>query len=268
MKGIQNIGNSCYLNSALQLLFNSYDFYQLLNMSNNVELKQNIINYHSIETNIFNPKNIKLLIDNMTSQFLGMSQQDSSEFIIYLFDIIDKTQHNILYDMFSIQTKINIKCKLINCLHETERIENELLLYLPITSDLSDSYREYKMVEKLENNYKCDKCMTKIISRKKIETYKWPNNLIIVLRRFDSMMKKNNDMINIPFNWRHGYVLNGGIVHIGNYGGGHYIYYGYNKDIGKWFIANDDTISIITDIDKFLKNIFFQFYIIYYFKFK
>mgnify|MGYP000860797393 CR=1 FL=1 len=46
-----------------------------------------------------------------------------------------------------------------------------------------------------QNDYKCDNCMTKIISRKKIETYKWPNNLIIVLRRFDSMMRKNNEMI-------------------------------------------------------------------------
>ena len=29
MKGIINIGNSCYLNSALQLLFNSSDFIKL-----------------------------------------------------------------------------------------------------------------------------------------------------------------------------------------------------------------------------------------------
>jgi len=274
MKGIINIGNSCYLNSAIQLLFNSSDFINMLNTSNDskkqicatTKIRDNIKEYNNKTNTSFNPREIKSIIDKRTNQFNGSSQQDSTEFIIFLFDIIDKDMHEKLYNYFGIETTINIKCKLTCCLHETVRIENELLLYLPITDDLSKSYREYKSVEKLTNDYKCDKCSTKIISRRKIETSKWPNNLLIVLRRFNNMMIKNNTNINIPFDWRHNYKLSGGIVHIGNFNGGHYIYYGYNTVINKWFIANDNNISIVNDVNHFIKNIISQSYILYYVK--
>ena len=271
MKGIINIGNSCYLNSALQLLFNSSDFINIVKnckipLSITNKINDNIKNYYNGSNNSFNPREIKSIIDQRTKQFNGSSQQDSTEFIIFLLDIIDKDIHESLYNYFGIETTINIKCKLLNCLHETSCIQKELLLYLPITENLTESYRKYKTVEKLTDSYKCDKCSTKIILRKKIETTIWPNSLIIALRRFDNFMKKNNTNIYIPFIWRHNYRLSGGIVHIGNFNGGHYIYYGYNTKINKWFIANDNNISIIDNINHFTKNIISQSYIVYYVK--
>ena len=68
--------------------------------------------------------------------------------------------------------------------------------------------------------------------------------------------------INIPINWRHGYKLMGGIIHMGNTGGGHYIYYG--RDGEKWFIANDSRISTIDNIEDFMKNSGSQSYVLYY----
>ena len=260
MKGIHNIGNSCYLNSALQLLFNSDDFSKISYKSK--ELYKEIKEYREGGTT-YNPTNIKSLIDSRTNLFKGSSQQDSSEFIIFLFDIISNFNNNELYEKFGIKTNINIKCKLTKCLHESSHIENDLMLVLPLTSDLSDSYRMYKSSERLENEnaYECDKCKIKTIARKRIETVKWPNNLIIVLKRFD-MMRKDNSKITIPINWRHGYTLEGGIIHIGSFNGGHYIYYGYNKSTQEWFIANDSNISIINK-DK-LNEIIPNSYILYY----
>ena len=90
------------------------------------------------------------------------------------------------------------------------------------------------------------------------------------MKRFEqqpnNMMKKNNMDINIPFMWRHNYRLSGGIVHIGNFNGGHYIYYGYNTMTDKWFIANDDNISIISDMNYLINKIIPQSYILYYIK--
>ena len=262
MKGIYNIGNSCYLNSALQLLFNSDDLYKLLYKS--TDLYKEAKEYRE-GVNIFNPHNIKILIDSRTDIFKGSSQQDSFEFIIFFFDIISSFNNNI-YNKFGIQTNINIKCKLINCYHESSHIETDLMLLLPITENLTESYKRYKSKELLddENSYDCTNCKTKTTARKKINIIKWPTNLIIVLKRFDNNMKKNNNKIHIPIEWRHGYILQGGIIHIGNFNGGHYIYYGYNKLIDKWFIANDSNINIINK-DK-LNDTIPTSYILYYTK--
>ena len=267
MKGIVNIGNSCYMNSALQLLFNSNDFCKIISTHNNlIPLYNNIIKYHNRNDNILNPTEIKQFIDNITKQFRGNIQQDSSEFIIYLLDIIDKYCHDSLYRSFGIETNINIKCKLLNCLNESIHIENDLFLHLDITDNLDDSYREYKSMVKLidKNAYNCEKCKKYTIGRKKIEIIKWPSNLIIVLKRFDNMMRKNNKLITIPLEWRHGYILKGGIIHMGDTMGGHYIYYG-NKN-NNWYVANDMKISTIDSIETFMKRSGSQSYILYYTK--
>jgi len=263
MKGIHNIGNSCYLNSALQLLFNSDDFYKLTYKSN--DLYKEAREYRE-GTNVYNPRNIKSLIDSRTNLFKGSSQQDSSEFITFLFDIVSTFNNNKLYEKFGIQTDINIKCKLVKCLHESSHIENDLMLVLPLTDNLSDSYRMYKSSERLDNDnaYDCEKCKMKTIARKRIEIVKWPTNLIIILKRFDGMMRKDNNKISIPIDWRHGYTLKGGIVHIGSFNGGHYIYYGYNKSTHEWFIANDSNISIINK--EKLNELVPNSYILYYTK--
>jgi len=258
MKGIINIGNSCYLNAALQLLFNSHDFY---NICSNSQLYDSIKEYKSTQTNNFNPSNVKALLDKRTDIFKGSYQQDSFEVIIYLLDLVNQKE---LYNHFGIHTSINVKCKMIKCLHESEHIENDLMLTLPISSNLSDSYRQYKSYERLENEnaYQCDHCKAKTIGRKRIEIVKWPENLIIVLKRFDSNMRKNSSNIMIPLEWRHGYKLMGGIIHMGNFNGGHYIYYGYNNIKDHWFIANDSNINII-NMEK-LNEIIQQSYILYY----
>ncbi len=270
MKGISNIGNSCYLNSAIQMLFNSEDFRNIL--KNKVfigTIFENIIqNYDN--SNIFNPGEIKQVVAKNNSLFANCNQQDSYEFIIYLFDVLDKnlgnSMNNVLYNKFGIETTSNIKCKMANCGKESETKSIELFLQLPITDelDLSDSYRKYKSVGILENDnsYFCQKCNKKVIARKNTITTKWPDNLIIVLKRFNYNLRKDGRNINIPINWRHGYKLKGGIIHMGSYGGGHYIYFGEENQ--EWFIANDSHISKINDINTFMENQGKQSYILYY----
>jgi len=278
MKGIVNIGNSCYLNSALQLIFNSKICNNIVNISadKNISDDKNIIShnikyYYSNNLQPFNPHEIKNLIDTKTRIFHGMGQQDSSEFLIYLLDIIDTFSHEKLYSIFGLHSNINIKCKLIKCLHESSHNEIELVLFLPLTNethDLNDSYRLYKstVILEKESAFKCEKCNNFLISRKRTIVTKWPDELIIVLKRFDNMMIKNNKKMLIPLIWRHGYKLQGGIIHMGNLHGGHYIYFGYNNNTNQWYIANDATISIITNIDEFMVHAGSDSYILHYIK--
>jgi ubiquitin C-terminal hydrolase len=232
-----------------------------------------IINNYD-NSNIFNPTEIKGIVaksnNNTNILFANCNQQDSFEFMIYLLDAIDKTlgnsMNNVLYDKFGLKTISNIKCKMSHCGKESENISIELFLQLPITDklDLSDSYRIYKSISRLENEnaYYCNKCNKKVVARKNTITSKWPDNLIIVLKRFDYNMRKDGRNINIPLIWRHGYKLKGAIIHMGSYGGGHYIYFG--EENNEWFIANDSHISKINDIEGFMNNQGKQSYILYY----
>ncbi len=264
MNGIINIGNSCYLNSAIQMLFNSDGF---KNITKSTIFEDFINKYKNYK--IYNPIEVKMIIAKNNQMFSNNNQQDSFEFIIYLFDILDKllgnSRNNILYRLFGIKITTNIKCKMSNCLKESSNIITELFLQLPITDelDLSDSYRKYKAMEILEkeNAYYCEYCKAKITARKNTITSNWPDNLIIVIKRFDHSMRKDNRNINIPLNWRHGYKLKGGIIHLGSFGGGHYIYYGHVNN--EWFIANDSNISNI-DINSFINNQGKQSYILLY----
>ena len=88
----------------------------------------------------------------------------------------------------------------------------------------------------------------------------WPNNIIIALKRFNNNSTKNNKDIDIPINWRHGYKLKGGIVHIGSNFGGHYIYFG--KKNGIFYIFNDSGINEISnkDLNKLLKKSYILHY--------
>ncbi len=265
MKGIINIGNSCYLNSAIQMLFNSNDFRQLC-IDTNLE---KIINDYD-DTNTLDPSEIKHIVAKNNKMFANNHQHDSHEFIVYLLDVLDKYKHSQLYNLFGIKTRINIKCKLLNCLHQNEHTDVELFLQLPLTNDLTESYRLYKapekLIEKNNNGYKCDKCKKISIARRKTITSFWPKNLIIVLKRFNytsnQWISKDNRKINIPLIWRHGYKLKGGIIHIGAYGGGHYVYFGEENNI--WYLCNDSNISIINNIDDFIKHQGAMSYILYY----
>lgn len=265
MNGIVNIGNSCYLNSAIQMLFNSDGF---INITKSTIFEDFINKYKNY--NFYNPAEVKNIVAKSNLIFANTNQQDSYEFIIYLFDVLDKilgdSTKNVLYKSFGIETTTNIKCKISKCLKESTNVGIELFLILPITNelDLSDSYRRYKSMEILqnENAYYCEKCKENITARKNTVTSKWPNNLIIVLKRFDHYMRKDNRQINIPLNWRHNYKLKGGIIHLGSYGGGHYVYYGHKNN--QWFLANDSNVSKIDDINSFMNNQGKQSYILLY----
>jgi ubiquitin C-terminal hydrolase len=269
MKGIYNIGNSCYLNSAIQLLFSSSDFRNICTNMKVDLIDKEIKSYDSLP--VFNPRGIKNIVASVNKTFAGFGQEDSFEFIIYLLDYIDKidkTTHTNLYDKFGLNIKINIKCKILKCLKESEHIETDLFLQLPMTEDLTESYRLYKKIDILKDDtlYNCDNCKKKTIARKRTIITKWPDNLIIVLKRFDHNMRKDNRKVNIPLEWRHNYKLKGGIIHMGSFGGGHYIYYGHENN--NWYIANDANISLINsnDIDGFIKNNMCYSYILYYVK--
>lgn len=250
-KGFYNLGNTCYLNSGLQLIINNKElcnYILILSENNNSKmllmLSQFIKNYYNNNSNIIlNPQFIKELMAEKNNEFSDFKQNDSFEFIIYFLNyIFENFKIPKLYESI---TNVKIKCKLLSCLNINEHREYNNFLIFDILNDfknLNDCYKNYKQRIKLmnENSYYCEKCKDKRIASKRIKIINWPKHLIIILKRFtnNGKLQKNNNQIEIPLTWIYSYKLKGIVSHSGSLTGGHYIYIGNHNN--KWIIFNDD----------------------------
>lgn len=263
MKGFKNIGNTCYLNSGLQMLVQNRDLCQLImDYSYGSEILSKITQfieqyYDESFTDVIVPREIKKIVEDKKDLFEGFQQQDSTEFIIYLLDIIDEEIKKIHKDLggiqpiFGIKFNVRIKCKLRECLQIYNREEFNNFLLLDIDSDctsLEDAYRNFKSGATLESDdkYFCEKCQAKRIASKRHTIDTWPKYLGIWLKRFrqnGKLFTKNNQELDIPLEWRHNNHLHGAIIHYGSLDGGHYVYVG--KQDSKWYLFNDSSVSEI-----------------------
>ena len=258
IKGFNNIGNTCYLNSSLQMLIQNIDFCEMIlknfNKSENLKNMANLIKeYYTTTNHAITPNKIKEIVGNKNKIFYGYEQQDAAEFITYLIDIINTDLKKELNQLFDITIESTIKCKLNKCLRLSITTYKIPFLILPIKNEcltLDDCYREFKIHEKLEgdNMYYCTNCEEKRIASRYLNIIEWNNNLIILLKRFENNKEKlfkNNKQLEIPIDWRHNFTIKGAVIHIGGINGGHYIYISRNLSNNIWSMCDDSSIQLI-----------------------
>lgn len=275
--GLKNMGNTCYFNSALQLMFNC-DFFTKLILKNNFDnnflkgYKQTLTDYFSLSTNTLGPRIIKSYLNKNYSQFNNFEQCDSHEVMVCLFDLLEKNikcledtllkdynNNDLFKKLFYNQISSNIECELTN--ENFKKYESDIFLSLPIPNkenlNLKDCFNEFFKKEKLndDNKYFNEKINQYVDATKQLNIINSPKYLFIILKRFNNLEQKIN--INIDFNFNYkinniNYKLIGFIVQIGNLNGGHYISC-INRN-NKWFMCDDDRITELNNISSFLER--------------
>ena len=139
MKGFNNIGNTCYLNSGLQMLVHNKDFCNLIiSLSDKSAILDQVAafikEYHDGAGGVITPSIIKKLVAERNSMFSGSQQQDSSEFIIFFLDYLNieinkvlPDNRNVLDKIFEIHMTTSTKCKVLSCLTVSNVIEKPTL---------------------------------------------------------------------------------------------------------------------------------------------
>jgi len=270
--GLQNMGNTCFINSALQVLFNCPKLVHIIINGDNENLtkyKQTFEDYFRETTNTLGPYILYKRYQKINSNYLGISQEDAHEYLTFIIDDIDELGKDIdVKNLFKISLISKVNCE--ECDNFSQVIISEKILSLSIDNcqSLDDCFKKLYKKESLDDDNKwfCDKCNKKVCSNKKIYIDKISKYFIICLNRFifeNNNIIKNKNNITFPKNIFNKYELRGIIYHMGSINGGHYIC-SITRDGNNWFLI-DDTNIIDTTYEK-LEQLNNNAYILLYHK--
>ncbi|CAF1076166.1 unnamed protein product, partial [Brachionus calyciflorus] len=156
--GMKNLGNSCYINSVVQVLFNipdfvnkyfsNYDLYRQLtqqNPSEDFNFQLSKLSYglvsgrYSQQNQSIKPQNFKNLVGKGHSEFSTKKQQDAYEYLIHLLDLIERNLRrdtcntNNPTEVFKFQLEDRLECAQSHKVNYKRR--DDFCLSLPIAKD-------------------------------------------------------------------------------------------------------------------------------------
>lgn len=295
-KGINNLGNTCYLNSVIQCISHLLFFHPLNNKIkkdfNTINDKHNLMyNWLKLNEKLWDNTNNKTInaIDFINSfqkvikekkiPFYNFNQNDSEEFITLLFDLLHnilkkqnkekniwnkfyKNDYSLIIENFYSKSKLICKCS--NCDYKTKKLDPFMLYHLPINKNIkciNDSIN-LEFSTTILKDWKCDKCNNK--GSKNIKCIENISKYIILhLKRYNNLLNKNNKFIeysDILTIKNIKYKLIGIIIHSGNLYGGHYISICFNLLDKKWRLYNDSHVKELNEDEVFNKNPYCLFY--------
>ena len=151
-----------------------------------------------------------------------------------------------------------IRCN--TCDHIWHNYEPYMGLMLPIVGDSFKTCINAYFADETFDDWRCDKCQHRG-GVKTIRLWRMPYIFIISLKRFNYDGSKNTNKVNMPLKFTMNslkYELKSIAYHYGASGNGHYIANIYNSSEKKWYLADDCSVSKISEPD--LENGYVFFY--------
>ena len=285
LTGLNNLGNTCYLNSALQILVNCTVLSKVILSQTFRSDKLNIykkflLNYRN-SSDAISPNEIKLLVGEKNNKFLNFQQHDSHEFLIHLLEIIDdeikkefgESNKKILNIKISDLLNILFDNNIVSIIYSDETNEkskskiSEKLISLPLDkncSKISDCINKFEEIEILKNNNRWLSVKEKkyVNAYKRLIIKKYAKYVIFHMKRFSYDISSSKNSKEIEFNEyinlnNKKYELRGIIIHMGSTEGGHYISI-VKKN--KWYLCNDSSFSELNNINDYLNNGYIYLY--------
>ncbi|CAG9314290.1 unnamed protein product [Blepharisma stoltei] len=250
--GLPNIGNTCYMNSLIQIFASATEFVEyiktfssdklFLSLSQIIELMQSNSDDYFIGPHIIELKNI---LSEEYSMFIGSSENDAKE----LFAIIsDKVENR---DLFTIVKNQSFTCKLFQHKEYNEDCSNFIIIPVNKQNDIENYFKEIKELKIYsgENQLNCTNCGKLRETIMKTESIQWPKILAIYMPNYQSS-SKIPDSLRIDYN--NLYSIFGVICYYGN----HFIAFTKNNQ-NEWEKYND---SLVSKMDPDWNRLYLAFY--------
>ena len=271
--GLNNIGNTCYMNSVIQCLAASNPIVKYtLNKKISVETSESDLSHeffkllrlmYSGEFLSFSPTSFRESFIREHKEFDNFNPQDSQEFLIQLLNSLHEelrdqcvNDKSILSDAFRGQLKSTLVCK--SCMSVSDMVIPfwTLSLDLPIEKfmeklTLEDCLSTFTEPEELnsDSGWICSQCGVPSAATKTLSILS-PDYLIIHLKRFsysDSGPTKLKYKVKFPLEGldlgSYKFDLYAVVCHFGFITGGHYTSLTKNVNCGAWFKFSDSNIN-------------------------
>jgi len=175
--GLNNLSNTCYMNSIMQQLFMIPTFRALIlkadNPNNNDILHESkfmISALLKLDKQSYTPKNFfNCLTDVSGAKFDPMEQRDADEFFARYLDLLEKglkgsKESKIIKTLFEGKFSNQLIC--IDCPHRTERDESFVTLNLQVKNKKEIKESLHNLIENEilqgDNAYSCTDCNKKV----------------------------------------------------------------------------------------------------------